>query len=179
MPRSPRRISSTAAPQDRRYSAVARQAGSKPEHSADTTATGTPPSLGWSPRGPKFTGTGVSPWVNDPRAGGLTYGGPAGSTATSAFTAWGRSDRASQPKPPPNECVSSTEGPIRSSSPTAPDRMSSWARTASVTNGSCHARKVARAGSERSPLPGHCVCGGSPGAEGPANEATHPSYAAG
>src|SRR6201986_4571565 len=110
MPRSPRRISSTAAPQDRRYSAVARQAGSKPEHSADTTATGTPPSLAWLPRSPKFTGTGVSPWVNEPSAGWSTNGGPAGSPATSALTRDGRSDSASQPKPPPDQGGSSPRG---------------------------------------------------------------------
>src|SRR6185312_5025338 len=56
-PRSPRRISSTAAPHDRRYSAVLWQDGSNPEHSADTTATGTPPSFASPAPGPKASGT--------------------------------------------------------------------------------------------------------------------------
>src|ERR1700691_4200757 len=179
MPISPSRISSTEAPQRRRYSAVAWQEGSNPEHGDDTTATGRPPSFRSPGPGPNASGTGVSPYLNEPSAGWSTNGGPAGSTGTSAFTRAGRSDSASQPKPAPHEWVSSTDGPIRSSSPAAPTRMSSCARAASVTNGSCQARKVASAGSERAPLPGHCVCGGSPGGDGAANVATNPSKAAG
>ncbi len=75
--------------------------------------------------------------------------------------------------------MSSTDGPILSSSPTAPARMSSCARTSDPGNGSCQARKVASAGSSRSPLPGHWVCSGSPSGDGPANVATKPSYVAG
>ena len=57
--------------------------------------------------------------------------------------------------------------------------MSSCARTMSAGNGSCQARNVASDGSDRSPLPGHCVCGGSPGGDGAAKVATNPSNAAG
>src|SRR6516225_2358063 len=179
MPTSPRRISVTSAPHSRRYSAVAWHDGSKPEHGDDITTTGTPPSFVSPAPGPNDTGTGVSPYVKSPSIGCFTKGGPAGSMATSALTRCGRSDSASQPNPPPNEWVSSTDGPILSSSPTAPARMSSCARAASLTDGSCQARNVASAGSSRSPLPGHWVCSGSPGGDGAANEATNPSYAAG
>src|SRR5215469_7010158 len=179
MPTSLRWISVTSAPHSRRYSAVAWQAGAKPEHGADSTKTGTPPSLPSSAPGPNDTGTDVSPYAKSPSAGCFTNGGPAGSTATRALTWSSRSDSASHPNPAPSEWVSSTDGPMRSSSPAAPVPMSSCAFTMLGGNGSCQARNVAKAGSSRSPLPGHWVCSGSPGGDGAANVATNPSYAAG